>query len=435
MPTENIHTEDPTFKNFHRSEVVQEIVSNKPGFLLKYGSVFFLITITLLVLTCWFIQYPDIVTTNAKLTSINAPKQVISKTTGKLIRLFAKEGDQTIQGTILGYIENTANIEEIILLSKCIDTATILLNKNNFENALLSLQNYYTNLGELQQNYQAFSTSYQSFKNYLNNGFYIRKKLMLKTDLSFLQKMSGNLLIQKELIIQDLALQQKTFDSYQTLNGDKVISELEYRNETSKLLNKKLMVPQIISLIINNEVLQNEKLKDITELDNIIAQQKEIFIQALNTFKSKIDDWKQKYFLIAPTSGKIAFTTFLQEDQQLQNNQTICFINPENTQYYAEIYIPQVNFGKVKTGQEVLLKFPAYPFQEYGSVNGKIEFISDIITDSGFLAKVILPNGLNTSYKKQVQFRDGLMAQGEIITQNTRLLQRFYQNIAKQFKK
>ena len=195
------------------------------------------------------------------------------------------------------------------------------------------------------------------------------------------------------------------------------------------------MVPQIISLIINNEVLQNEKLKDITELDNIIAQQKEIFIQALNTFKSKIDDWKQKYFLIAPTSGKIAFTTFLQEDQQLQNNQTICFINPENTQYYAEIYIPQVNFGKVKTGQEVLLKFPAYPFQEYGSVNGKIEFISDIITDSGFLAKVILPNGLNTSYKKQVQFRDGLMAQGEIITQNTRLLQRFYQNIAKQFKK
>ncbi len=102
----------------------------------------------------------------------------------------------------------------------------------------------------------------------------------------------------------------------------------------------------------------------------------------------------------APIDGKIAFATFLQENQQLQTNQIICFINPENTEYYAEIYILQTNFGKVKTGQEVLLKFPSYPFAKYGSVNVTINFISNINTDSGYLAKVILPNGLNTSYKK-----------------------------------
>ena len=123
---------------------------------------------------------------------------------------------------------------------------------------------------------------------------------------------------------------------------------------------------------------------------------------------------------------------FLQENHQLQNNQVICFVNPENAQYYAEVYIPQTNFGKVKTGQEVLLKFPAYPFQEYGSIKGTIDFISNITTDSGYLAKVILPQGLNTNYKKQIQFRDGLTSQGEIITANMRLLQRFYYSIIKQ---
>ena len=435
MPTENRDTAINNNIRFQRSEMVQEIVSSKPSFIVRYGIVFFLFILILLIIACWFIQYPDIVPTKAKLTSINAPKEVTTKTSGKLIKLFAKEGEQANTGDILGYIESIANNEEVILLSKNVDTVTTLFKKNNLQGSLTFLQNEYSNLGELQQNYQTFSTAYQTFKNYLTNGFYLRKRNMLAHDLSYLQKMHTNLLQQKGLNIQDLALQQKTFDANQSLKEDKVISELDYRNETSKLINKKLTLPQINTAIISNEAQQNEKLKEIAELENTTAQQKSIFEQTLNTLKSQIDEWKKKYLLTAPIDGKIAFATFLQENQQLQNNQTICFINPENTQYYAEIYIPQTNFGKVKTGQEVLLKFPSYPFQEYGSVKGFIAFISNINTDSGYLAKVTLPNGLKTSYKKQVQFRDGLQAQGEIITQNMRLIQRFYQNITKQFKK
>jgi len=116
----------------------------------------------------------------------------------------------------------------------------------------------------------------------------------------------------------------------------------------------------------------------------------------------------------------------------LKENQVICFVNPGNTQYYAEINIPQSNLGKVKLGQQVLLKFPSYPFQEYGSIKGQIDFISNIATDSGYIAKVSLPNALHTSYSKEVQFREGLQADGEIITADMRLLQRFYYNIIKQ---
>lgn len=105
-----------------------------------------------------------------------------------------------------------------------------------------------------------------------------------------------------------------------------------------------------------------------------------------------------------------------------------------NAQYYAEIYVPQFNLGKVRTGQKVLLKFASYPFREYGSLTGKIDFISAIPTDNGYLTKVILPNGLTTNYKKSIQYREGLSGQGEIITQNLRLPQRFYYNIIKQIK-
>ena len=244
--------------------------------------------------------------------------------------------------------------------------------------------------------------------------------------------MHSNLVQQKGLSEQDLALTQKTFDANQSLIDDKVISDLDYRNEKSKLINKQLSLPQINSSIISNESQQNEKQKEIMELNNTIAQQKNIFSQALNTFKSQVEDWKKKYLLTASADGKIAFASFLQENQQLKEGQVICFINPGNAEYYAQVYIPQSNFGKVQTGQQVLLKFPSYPFEQYGSVKGKIDFISNLPTDSGYLARVIFPNGLNTNHKKQIQFREGLQAQGEIITADMRLLERFYYNIIRQ---
>ncbi len=87
--------------------------------------------------------------------------------------------------------------------------------------------------------------------------------------------------------------------------------------------------------------------------------------------------------------------------------------------------IPQTNFGKVKPGQEVLLKFPSYPAQEFGSVKARIEFIKNIPSDSGYLAKVALPSGLVTNYKKKLHFTEGMIAQAEIITEKRRLSDRF----------
>ncbi len=207
---------------------------------------------------------------------------------------------------------------------------------------------------------------------------------------------------------------------------------MDYRNEKSKLIGKKLSIPQINASLISNEAQQNEKMKEIAELDNEIAVQKTKFGQALNTFNSQLSEWKKQFVLTAPISGTIRFARFLQQNQYLQANTLVCFINPENLACYAETYIPQTNFGKIKTGQSVLLKLPAYPFEQYGAVKGRLDFISNITTDSGYLAKIILPNGLITSYGRHLQFREGLSARAEIITQDMRLLQRVYYGLVKQ---
>lgn len=254
---------------------------------------------------------------------------------------------------------------------------------------------------------------------------------MLDRDINYLQRLHETLLQQKDLQNQDMELTQKTFDMNKNLKDEKVISELDYRIEKSRLLNKKLSLPQINALIISNESQQNDKQKEILELENLIIQQKTIFQYALYTFTSQVEAWKAKYMLIAPIDGKVAFATFLQENQQLTVNHPVCYINPENSEYYTEIFIPQANFAKVTLGQQVLLKLPSYPWQEYGFLTGRLVFISNVPSDSGYVAKVSM-NGLVTNYNKKIQFRDGLVAHGEIVTKDMRLLERFYYNLVMQ---
>jgi hypothetical protein len=74
----------------------------------------------------------------------------------------------------------------------------------------------------------------------------------------------------------------------------------------------------------------------------------------------------------------------------------------------------------------VLLKFPSYPYHEFGVVKGKIDFISNISIEGGYLAKVNLINRLNTTYNKEIQYRDGLTANAEIIIRDTRLVERLF---------
>jgi multidrug efflux pump subunit AcrA (membrane-fusion protein) len=424
-----------------RSNEVSEIISSRPGFMIRWGISIFFVILLMLVASTFFIHYPDVVPTVARFTSINAPKEVKTKTDGKLIKLLATEGAMVAKDEVLGYMESRATHAAVVTLSKTVDSMQQLLLQNRTESVVGCFTNAERNyswegqLGEVQPAYQSFTQGFIVFKQYLASGFYLKKKSMLQNDLNYMQRLRSNLQQQKKIQEQDLVLTQQGLEAQQKLREQDVNSPKELRDEQSRYLSKTMSIPQINASIISNESSQHEKQKEILQLENDIAQQKSVFAQVLSSLKAELDNWKNKYLLTAPIAGKVAFATFLQQDQQIAANQTICYINPENSNYYAAVFIPQSNFGKIKTGQRVLLKLPSYPFQEFGAVEGKLDFISNIPSDSGYMAKVSLPAGLITNYKKPVQYREGLTAMGEIITEDLRLSDRLLNQLKSTFKK
>lgn len=417
-----------------RSDAMNEIISRKPGFISRWALLFFLLVLSLLISTTWFISYPDVIKTRATLIATNAPKELISQQGGRLIKLFAHNSQIVSSGEILAFIESTANHVQIIQLSKMLDSTIDDLQKNNTQFIVPRFAINLEQLGEVQQGYQLFISFYQQFADYLQDGYYLRKKDVLGEDLVYLLKNYAILKQQKELILKDLHLSEESFKSIEQLYKDRVISKQDSRIEQSKLLNKQLSIPQINATLLNNESQQREKQKEITELEHSISIQKTIFLQATQTLKSLLDDWEKKYLIKAPVSGKLTFLLPIQENEYIKSGKSLGFVAPVNSQYYAEITIPQYNFGKTDTNQVVQLRFDAYPYQEYGFVEGRIKYISDIPTDSGFVAHVKIPLGLITNHKREVKYRDGFKAEALIITKDMRLTERFYYTLSSALK-
>jgi HlyD family secretion protein len=414
-----------------RSDLAQEIISREPDFIERWALLLFLGILLLLLGCTWFIQYPDIIEATATLTAYNGPKEIIPLQEGRLVKLLTHNDEIVTDNQIIGWIESTASHEEVIDLSRQLDSSISFLLAGKAEKVSGLFRQRYEHLGELQTGYQQFIAAWQQFNDYMVNGFYNQKRKMLEQDISSLHQMNATVSNQKALTDQDIQLAEESFKMNDILLKEKIISKEEYRVEKSKFLNKKSAIPQLDASLISNENQQRDKQKEIFQLDHDVAQQKIIFEQALQTLKSNVDDWMRRYVLRSPINGKVVFTMPLQENKFLQQGKLIGYIVPDNAQYYAEVNLSQNNFGKIDTGLQVQLRFDAYPYQEFGFVKGRLNYISRVSSDSGFLATVHLDNGIITNHNNKIQYKNGLKAQAIIVTKNLRLFQRIYYNIVK----
>ena len=98
--------------------------------------------------------------------------------------------------------------------------------------------------------------------------------------------------------------------------------------------------------------------------------------------------------------------------------------------------LPTERSGKVKKGQKVNIRFSNYPDKEFGIMKGIVENISlipvlDVQNAKSYMVDIELPNGLRTSYNKDLPFLPEMEGQADIITEDISLLERFLMPIRK----
>jgi len=378
----------------------------------------------------WFVHYPTLVTAAFRLTSNNAPKPVVARADGRLVKLFVADNQPVQKDSILGFIEASANHVEVLRLSQALKQPQARVETDDFEQLNQFSPSRFQQLGELQNAYQTFMQSYTPTLALFTNGSYTKRKGYLRYELNDLEQNHTQFLEQYDMRKRDAELAKKEFEMNVGFYKEKVISALEYQREESKYINKQLPVKQLEMAITNNMTTQTQKRRELTELERQAIEQKAQFSQALGTLRSEVDNWQRRFVLRSPVDGKTNFTMILQENQVLRAGSEIMYIGGTRGNYFGEINIPQINFGKVKKGQRVLVKFQGYPFEEFGAVEGLIATIAQVPTADNqyFMATISLPKGLKTNSNETIVYKTGMIASAEIVTEDLRLIERiFYQ--------
>lgn len=415
-----------------RSESVQDILSQPPNWMIRWGNTVIFIILLLILLMSYLIKYPEFITSPIIVTSQNPPEKLEARANSKIEKILVKDHQKVSFGQVMMILQSTANYNDVLELKKVMDS---LPNNRMMSFPLQATANL--KLGEIQGDYNNFAKAFQDERLFTRLQPYAPENLAADQSLSEYKGRISNLLQQRNIEAAKYDLTRKNFQRSQELFNQGVIASMELENEKIKFLQAEQNLKNInISLSQMQESISNlHKTKSgasiNTEKDKINYSSQTL--QLYEQLRRSLRQWEQNYLIVSSTDGIVSFQQFWGENQFVKPGDVVMSVLPENKEFIVgRMQIPSANSGKVQAGQKVLIKLDNYRFQEYGIVQGKVQNISLTPDDKGnYYVDVILPKGLKTSYNKTLPFDKELKGSGDIVTEDLRLIERFFYQIRK----
>lgn len=419
-----------------RSEEYQEVLGATPNWILRSGITIILLVIIILLIGSWFFKYPDVLNSRVVILTENPPVQLKAYASGKLTHIFYSENQDVQQDSVVAVIENTANLNDIFLISIMLDTLSDI---RYFP------ENIDLKLGELQQSWSGLVRIISSYRNFIEIDYYEQKNKSLTSQINYYNKYYSGLLNQVKIMDKENSLALVQFERDKSLYNDNVIAKIDFEKSEQTYLQQKRNYESSKTSLINTQMQINQLYQQI--LDNNIQKTNELntyeiqIEDALQGFKSQLAKWKQSYLIISPIDGRVSFNKVWFENQSVSAGDLIVTIIPKNEmRIIGKADIPSTGVGKVKPGQTVNIKLDNYPYMEFGMLKAKVKNISlvPITTEQGifYSAEIELNDSiLKTNYNKIIPFSQNMTGTAEIITDDLRLLERFLNPLRSIWKK
>ncbi|WP_299133446.1 HlyD family secretion protein [uncultured Tenacibaculum sp.] len=419
-----------------RSEEVQEILSYVPSWMIRWGNTLFFLLIIMLLSISWLIKYPDVITAEVMITTTNPPEKIFANSAGKFDAILIKNGDSVTINNNLAILENSAFYKDVFLLKKVIDMFPI--NRNDFLFPINELPPLM--LGSILSSFNDFENNYSEYR--LNKKLNPFKNQSSANRLSLIEaKLRLQILqSQKSINLKELDYKQIDLKRSRNLFEKGVISakqkeqkEIEFLQEKKAFKNIENSISQTKELISNsNKTLKGTSIEKIQQESRLLKKT----IQSFYQLKEAIKNWEKQYLLKSSISGKISFLSFWNKNQTVKNGDLVFTIIPTETEsFIGKIIAPAANSGKIKRGQKVQIQLTNYPSDEFGELNGDIKTIPLVPNQEGnYLIDVALPKKLITTYGKEIDFRQEMKGTANIVTENLRLIERFFYQLKNVFK-
>jgi len=409
------------------SEEVEEIMSFIPNRVIRWGLTVIFGVFSALLIGSYCFKSPEIIRAPMILTKKNPPVSLISKSTGKIDRLFAVDGQIILEKGNIALINNPTDFAHYLILKKELADCFRIANWDDQVFAY-DLSDQLT-LGELQQSYGPFLKSRNNFKHYLTQNYLPQKIGLIDKQIVKQEEYYQTLIRQREIQRNDLTLSQKSFTRDSTLYLKRTTSEAEYDKSRQVFLSKK-------SAFVGFEAILRETESSILQMQSTRVELQMQHERELSEFRLALDEskqnlenaihqWEERFLVASPVEGKLTFTSIWSVNQEVKTGELIATIIPiEESAIIAKAVIPPSGFGKVEVGQRVNLKLNGFPYMEFGMLKGNIKSISLVPDAKGYVAEIALSDGMTSSYRENLKFIQQMDGTAEIITKEMRLITR-----------
>jgi len=151
-----------------------------------------------------------------------------------------------------------------------------------------------------------------------------------------------------------------------------VLKSIDLNNSIEQLANQLIQLPTDISIL---ELQREQQLYDFNrEINNIE--------------KNEINLLAEQNYIVRTEVNSIVTHVLVKQGQFINAGQPLLTLRPERSDLNAELYIPSHSIGLIKTGQSVMLRYDAFPYERYGTFKGELQNISQ---------SVVAPNQLRNS--------------------------------------
>jgi len=413
-----------------KSEVLNEVLSAPPSWLVQSGNTLFFFFILLLLALSWMISYPDELMGEVSIHSNRPPVEFENQMYGKLVDLQVKDQQIIEKGKVLAQFDNEINPKHIEMIQTFLLT---LKDGNSMKNVSISAELEKVNLGTLQQSWMSLLSLIKERNDLTSSDFFQKKIASIQNEIAQRNRLQEIANRKLKLIEKDISFQQAQTLSSQRLLNKNAISKEEYLKEEKAENQLQQQYQNQKEALIQNEIQINGLVKNLNETtynDGHQIHKLQASIQSsISLLQNSIRDWGKNTAWVAPFDGKILFNKQLNISSFYKAGEASIVLVPRGNRFRALMKVSIQGSGKIEKGQKVFIEFSDFPKNDFGMLEGTVKSITSVSKNEMYEVEIQLPKKLITTYKKEIPVKSILKGSAKIITKNKRLINRFFEKV------
>ncbi len=231
-----------------------------------------------------------------------------------------------------------------------------------------------------------------------------------------------------------LSKNEKLLNEYKTLVKEGAITEREFLDFEEKVIEQRGR-KESLKESLKSKTFALEEIKE--RKNRLISAQKEDTLSRMKDFQRNIYDLNGKVaqskinlehqVIYAPIDGIVNEQLFRGEGEVVNAGNILMTIVPTDVKLFAEVKVSNMDLSYLKIGQKAFLTVDAFPYQQFGRLEGEVVSISPFVTELEkvdpkqpplFIVRIKLKDQYFEKNNIHYKLRSGMTLTANMITHN-----------------